>query len=88
MNPEGLLRNYVQKLENLKSKNYSPGEESMEPRSCMICGAKQKLHTMSRISTLVEVVCSDCLPYLPSKDDIEKASPGLMTRPKRFHLTN
>ena len=88
MNSEGVLRNYVKKLEKLKSKEYSPEEQGAEQRSCMICGTQKKLHTMSRSFTLVEVVCSDCLPYLPSKDEIEEASPGLMTRPKRSDLTN
>ena len=88
VNPEGLLHNYVQKLEKLKSKKYSPEESNMHSRSCMICGAKKKLHTMSRLFGLVEVVCTDCLPYLPTKEEIEKASPGLMTRPDREPLTN
>ena len=88
VNPEGLLRNYVQKLEKLKSKKYSHEDSNMHSRSCMICGTKQKLHTMSRLFGLVEVVCTDCLPYLPTKEEIEKASPGLMTRPHRPTLTN
>ena len=88
MNPEGLLRNYVQKLEKLKSKSFSPEESNMHSRSCMICGAKKKLHTMSRLYGLVEVICTDCLPYLPTKEEIEEASPGLMTRPYRITLTN
>ena len=88
VNPEGMLRNYVQKLEKLKSKKYSPEDSGRHNRSCMICGTKKKLHTMSRLYGLIEVICTDCLPYLPSKEDIEKASPGLMTRPYRITLTN
>ena len=88
VNPEGMLRNYVQKLEKLKSTKYSPEESDRQNRSCMICGAKNKLHTMSRLFGLVEIVCSDCLPYLPTKEEIEKASPGLMTRPHGPSLTN
>ncbi len=88
MNPEGLLRNYVQKLEKLKSKSFSPEESNMHSRSCMICGTKTKLHTISRLFGLVEIVCTDCLPYLPTKEEVEKASPGLMTRPYRSSLTN
>ena len=88
VNPEGFLHNYIQKLEKLKSKKYSQEDSNIHNRSCMICGVKQKLHTMSRLFGLVEVVCTDCLPYLPTKEEIEKASPGLMTRPDRETLTN
>ena len=85
MNQDGLLHNYVKKLKRIKEEKVSFNEEMIgtERKFCMVCGSNEKLHSLSRSIEIVEIICSECLPFLPSKDEIEEVSPGIFTRPPK-----
>jgi hypothetical protein len=85
MNQEGLLHNYVKKLRRVKEEKVVFDEEGAigDRKFCMVCGSNEKLHSLSRSIEIVEIICSECLPFLPSKDEIEKVSPGIFTRPPK-----
>ena len=82
MNQDGLLHTYVKKLKKMKEETITP-ESSSGRRFCMVCGSQEKLHSLSRSMGLIEIVCSECLPYLPTKSEIEEVSPDLFTRPPK-----
>ena len=82
MNQDGLLRTYVKKLKKMKEGNVS-SESLSRNKFCMVCGGREKLHSLSRSMGLIEIVCSECLPYLPTKSELEEVSPELFTRPPK-----
>ena len=82
MNQDGLLHTYVKKLKKMKEGNVS-SESLSRKRFCMICGSQEKLHSLSRSMGLIEIICSECLPNLPTKSELEKVSPELFTRPSK-----
>ena len=82
MNQDGLLHTYVKKLKKMKEENVS-SESLSRKKFCMVCGAREKLHSLSRSMGIVEIVCSECLPYLPTKSQLEEVSPELFTRPPK-----
>ena len=84
MNQDGLLHTYIKKLKKMKDDNsFSKTEGPSRKKFCIVCGSQEKLHSLSRSMGLIEIVCSECLPYLPTKSEIEEVSPELFTRPPK-----